>query len=176
MSLQTVSASGKQSFREQLMSIEQRICCIPELYSFGCSCFMRAFLSSTLHFCASRYISSCHVNFWSYLVDINCMHSTVHSYPKMLHCFTGNTSTAISTNLISILQYWSKKATLECNSHSNVDTVIVGEALSISAASIYYRVLGERHSCRLHQQHCLGDPLRLDLYQTQFNQTSMVEV
>jgi hypothetical protein len=37
-------------------------------------------------------------------------------------------------------------------------------------------VLGERHSCSLHQQHCLCNPLRLNLYQIQFNQTSTIQV
>ena len=66
----------------------------------------------------------------------------MHLHAKNLHRLTDNTAISISMNLISILQDRRKKTTLECNSHSNVHISAVAEALSISAASIYNRVLG----------------------------------
>ena len=66
----------------------------------------------------------------------------MYSHATNLHHLTDNTAISITMNLISIIQDRRKKTTLKCNSHSNVYISVVAEALSISAASIYNRVLG----------------------------------
>lgn len=74
--------------------------------------------------------------------------------------------------LINILQDRRKKAALDRDSHSNVDTTVVTEALPIPAAGIHNRVLRERHGRGLHQQQCLCDPFRFNLlnsFQSNYN-------
>jgi hypothetical protein len=64
---------------------------------------------------------------------------------KNVAFFHKKTSTVISMYLINILQDRRKKATLDGNRHRYVDTTVVTEALSISAAGIHNWVLSECH-------------------------------
>lgn len=61
--------SGKRGFHKKPSANHNTTYSVPELYSSGWSCFMRAFLSRPLHFCARRYTSNCNVSFFQKMLD-----------------------------------------------------------------------------------------------------------
>lgn len=126
---------------------------IPELYSFGWSCFARAFLTRSFQFCESKYISSYSVTFNKLFGELVCYITTRRS--QIDH--------KDSMYLVSILKDGCNKAAINCHSHCNVDVTVVCEALSIPAASIDNRVLHKSHGCSLRQQHCHCHSLWLNL-------------